>query len=156
MALENQWIDNRFECDRDGWLNLLLTHGIESHLGFEAPIVVLDYPRSQGALAKIRKDISHGFEVAERFEIYYKGIELANGYHELTCPVEQKKRFESDNAERQTRGLSQIPLDTLLLDALRSGMKNCAGVAIGFDRLLMLKLGALSISEVIPFNWENA
>lgn len=155
IALKHNWIDESFNCDKMAWLDLLMTHGIESQLGLEMPVVILDYPAQQGALAKIRKD-EDGFFVAERFEVYYRGMELANGYHELTCAMEQRKRFEADNLQRRKLGLPHIPVDEHLLSAMNAGMGTCAGVAIGFDRLLMLRLGLNNISDVLPFNWENA
>lgn len=156
VALENNWVDASFENDTNGWLDLLMTHGIEARLGVDAPVAIVDYPATQCALAVSKQDENSGYWVAERFEVYYQGIELANGYHELTCPIEQQKRFEADNRERRRRDLPELPLDFLLLDALKAGMGTCAGVAVGFDRLLMLKLGVNTISEVLAFDWENA
>nr|CBX72513.1 hypothetical protein YEW_HJ32730 [Yersinia enterocolitica W22703] len=89
--------------------------------------------------------------VAERFEVYFKGIELANGFHELTDGDEQLKRFEQDNRSREKRGLPQHPIDMNLIDALKHGLPDCSGVALGVDRLVMLALGAEKLSDVIAF-----
>ena len=89
--------------------------------------------------------------MAERFEVYFKGIELANGFRELTDAREQRQRFEQDNRRRAARGLPQQPIDTNLLAALEHGMPACSGVALGVDRLIMLALKAESLSEVIAF-----
>ena len=89
--------------------------------------------------------------MAERFEVYFKGIELANGFRELTDSREQKQRFDQDNRKRAARGLPQQPIDTNLLDALAHGMPDCSGVALGVDRIVMLALKADSLSEVIAF-----
>ncbi|MVY05246.1 elongation factor P lysine(34) lysyltransferase, partial [Escherichia coli] len=94
--------------------------------------------------------------VAERFEVYYKGIELANGFHELTDAREQRLRFEQDNRKRAARGLPQQPIDNNLLAALEAGLPDCSGVALGVDRVVMLALGAESIGEVIAFTVDRA
>jgi len=132
----------------DTWLMLLLTHCIEPKLGLEKPVFIFDYPASQSALAKIRDDNP---PVAERFEVYFKGIELANGYHELTDATEQKKRMIKDNKKRQQLGHEQLPMAEKLIAALNNGMPKCAGVALGVDRLVMLACDAKHIEEVIPF-----
>jgi lysyl-tRNA synthetase class 2 len=159
IAKKNHWAgENDFlEFDKDGWLDLLMSHGIEPHLGQTAPLVVTDYPASQASLAQTRViDGPEPFSVAERFEFYFKGIELANGYHELACAKEQAARFEDDLQKRKSYGLAQLPIDHYLLDALQAGFPPCAGVALGVDRLLMLKTGEKDIEKVIPFGWENA
>ncbi|MBN9286615.1 MAG: EF-P lysine aminoacylase GenX [Gammaproteobacteria bacterium 39-13] len=156
VAVEREWIQPHpsFDLDRDGWLDLLITHGIEPYLGQTHPIVVVDFPASQASLAKTRQVDS--FAVAERFEFYYRGFELANGYHELSCANELEIRFEEDLFKRKALGLSEMPIDHYLLDALKSGLPACAGVAVGVDRLLMLKLNQSKIADVLPFNWERA
>jgi lysyl-tRNA synthetase class 2 len=138
---------------RDDLLNLLLTHIVEPKLGRDRPNFIHDYPASQAALARIR---SGDPALAERFEVYVDGVELANGYHELTDPAEQRRRFESDLEERSRRGLTVVPIDERLLAALEEGMPDCAGVALGVDRLVMLKIGVDDISEVIAFPTERA
>ncbi len=138
--------------DPDPWRDLLLTHCIEPRLG-PGLVLVYDYPASQAALAKIRQDDP---PVAERFELYGNGIELANGFHELTDAGEQEARFAADNRRRQQQGLSPVPLDRHLLDALAHGLPACAGVALGVDRLLMLLAGVTDIRKVLTFPLERA
>lgn len=134
--------------DRDEWLNLLLALQVEPRLGCNAPEILYDYPASQAALAKVvrRED---GIEVAERFELYWQATELANGYHELTDAVELRKRLEHVNRQRETAGLQSLPLPESLLEAMGRGLPDCAGCALGFDRLVMLAVGANSIEEVL-------
>jgi lysyl-tRNA synthetase class 2 len=134
--------------DRDGWLDLLLSHVIEPTLGWEGPAVIHEYPASQAALARVRPGPP---PVAERFEVWVRGVELANGYHELTDAAEQRRRFAIDLETRRAAGLPDVPIDERLLAALAHGMPACAGVALGVDRLVMLATGADSIDEVIPF-----
>ena len=99
-------------------------------------------------------EIDH--RVAERFEVYYKGMELANGFHELTDAREQQQRFEQDNRKRAARGLPEQPIDYNLLAALEAGLPDCSGVALGVDRLVMLALGVETIGEVISFTVDRA
>lgn len=136
----------------DPWLDLLLTHCIEPRLPSDRPVFVHDYPPAQAALARIRPDDP---PVAERFELYLGGIELANGFHELADPAEQRRRFERDNRLRAERGLPEIPLDEQLLAALEH-LPDCAGVALGIDRLLMLAAGKHRLDEVLAFPFERA
>jgi lysyl-tRNA synthetase class 2 len=138
----------RAEEDRDTLLMLLFMLGVEPKIGQDKPCFVYHFPASQAALAEISTE---DHRVAERFEVYYKGIELANGFRELTDSREQRQRFEQDNRRRAARGLPQHPIDTNLLDALAHGMPACSGVALGVDRLIMLALKAESLSEVIAF-----
>lgn len=138
------------DADRDDWLSLLLTHEIEPSLGRGRPTVVFDFPASQAALARLRRR-RDGVEVAERFEVWVEGVELANGYHELTDVVEQRARFVRDRATRGALGLPDVPLDRRFLAALEEGMPACAGVALGFDRLVMMALGTSSIRDVLAF-----
>jgi lysyl-tRNA synthetase class 2 len=135
---------------RDEWLNLLLATRIEAQLGRDRPEIIYHYPASQASLATT-VSIEHGYDVAERFELYYRGIELANGFHELTDAVEQRRRFEEVNAARVADGRPALPIPESLLTALESGIPDCSGAALGFDRLVMLALGAKSIDEVIAF-----
>jgi lysyl-tRNA synthetase class 2 len=136
------------EADKDVWLNLLLTHIIEPELGQPNPIFLYDYPASQAALARIR--LEENYYVGERFELYYKGMELANGYHELNDAKEQKARFENDNHARSLHDLPCVPADNFLLEALPF-FPDCAGVALGIDRLICLALQKYDIAEVITF-----
>lgn len=141
------------EEDRDTLLQLLFTMGVEPHIGKERPAFIYHFPASQAALAQISTE---DHRVAERFEVYFKGIELANGFHELTDAREQRQRFEQDNRKRAARGLEQQPVDDNLLRALEAGLPDCSGVALGVDRLIMLALGAESLSEVIAFTVDRA
>lgn len=141
------------EDDRDVLLQLLFTAGIEPYIGLDKPVFIYHYPATQAALAEIS---SEDHRVAERFEVYFKGIELANGFRELTDPDEQRLRFEQDNRKRMARGLPQYPLDELFLSALVHGIPDCSGVALGVDRLVMLALGTERISEVMAFTVDNA
>ncbi|CNK01470.1 elongation factor P--(R)-beta-lysine ligase [Yersinia aldovae] len=136
------------EEDRDTLLQLLFTVGVEPHIGREKPAFVYHFPASQASLAEISTE---DHRVAERFEVYFKGIELANGFHELTDADEQMKRFEQDNRIRAKRGLPQNPIDMNLIAALKQGLPDCSGVALGIDRLVMLALGAERLSDVIAF-----
>ena len=139
--------------DHDVLRDLLLTHVIEPHLGRGCITLLYDYPASQAALARVRPGKP---PLAERFEIYLDGVELANGFHELSDAGEQQRRFEHDQARRKTAGLSEVPADERLLAALHTGLPDCAGVALGLDRLLMLAAGAKSLEEVIAFPASRA
>lgn len=128
----------------DGYLNLLLSTRIESLLGQDELFVLTHYPASQAALAKTLPD-----GTAERFEVYYKGVELANGYHELIDPLEQERRLLSSNQERQRMGKSPLPIDHSFLEALKKGLPPSSGVAVGVDRLIMLNLNSLNIVNAL-------
>ena len=122
---------------KDVWLDLLLTHCVEKNLGQEGMTFLFDYPESQSALARLAVN-ADGQKVAKRFELYINGIELANGYHELTDADEQMRRFESDNQQRLQAGEPARDIDAGLMAAMNRGLPNCAGVALGVDRLLLL------------------
>jgi len=141
------------EEDRDTLLQLLFSIGVETKIGQKTPAFVYDFPASQAALAKINRQDSR---VADRFEVYFKGIELANGFHELDNPQEQLKRFEQDNAKRIEMGLQPQPIDRHLIAALESGLPECAGVALGIDRLIMLAIGCDHIDQVTAFPFPIA
>jgi lysyl-tRNA synthetase class 2 len=138
---------------RDAWLDLLMTHCIEPGFDAAAITVVYDYPASQAALARVRPGDP---PVAERFEVYVGGMELANGFHELADATEQRARFIADNARRRVERLPEMPLDERLLAALDAGLPDCSGVALGLDRLLMLAVGAQDLAEVLAFPLEQA
>jgi lysyl-tRNA synthetase class 2 len=138
---------------RDDWLDLLLTHRIQPNFPPDSMTVVFDYPATQCALAKIRRDTP---PVAERFEIYVGTHELANGYHELNDPIEQRARFVRDNERRRERRLPAVPIDENLLAALERGMPNCAGVALGIERLLMAMMRTDNIADVLAFPFAEA
>ncbi|MCQ9066896.1 elongation factor P--(R)-beta-lysine ligase [Vibrio diabolicus] len=141
------------EEDRDTLLQLLFSVGVEHKIGQDVPAFVYDFPASQAALAKINPQ---DHRVADRFEVYFKGIELANGFHELDNPKEQLARFEQDNAKRLDMGLKPQPIDYHLISALEAGLPDCAGVALGIDRLIMLALGCDHIDQVTAFPFPIA
>jgi lysyl-tRNA synthetase class 2 len=138
-------------ANRDEWLNLLLATRVEPQLGAAGPEILLDYPASQAALAtKIARP--NGVEVAERFELYWRGIELANGYHELTDGAALRTRLEEVNRQRAADNRPALPLPERLLQAMKyPGLPPCSGCALGFDRLVMLACGATTIDEVMAF-----
>ena len=143
-------LDN--EMDKDTILQLLFCIAIEPKIGQNVPCFVYDFPASQAALARINKTDAR---VADRFEVYFKGIELANGFHELNNSEEQLLRFQADNALRETMGLEKMPIDQRFVACL-DHLPDCAGVAIGLDRLLMLCSGLKHINDVLSFNVDNA
>ncbi|PJD92643.1 MAG: elongation factor P lysine(34) lysyltransferase [Legionella sp.] len=139
------------EQDPDQYLFLLMSHVAEPWLAQQdRPVAVYDFPPSQASLAQVHEGVAH------RFEIYYRGIELANGFHELCDAHLQAQRFRQDNVLRQRLGLASVPPDPWLLDALAHGLPACSGVALGVDRLLMLALNKAAISEVLAFTVERA
>ena len=137
--------------ERLDWLDLLLDQVLAPALPGEAITVIHDFLPEQAALSRIRQDEP---PVAERFEIFLGQMELANGYHELCDVAEQRARFEADNRRRREHGLPQRPLDEYLLAALDSGLPDCSGVALGLDRLLMLRTGIEDIRRVLAFDWQ--
>jgi lysyl-tRNA synthetase class 2 len=139
--------------DRDAWLDLLLVELVEPHLGRDRPMILYDYPASQAALARIRPGPP---AVAERFELYVDGIELANGYHELLDAKVLRQRNRDNNQMRRARGKPALPEESRLLAAMESGLPACTGVAMGFDRVVMLAAGAKELSAVVPFLFERA
>lgn len=139
------------EASRDDCLDLLISLAIEPHLGREGIEVVVDYPASQAALARRHRDSEDGEWVASRFELYLEGLELANGYDELTDAEEQAARFAEDNAARRAAGLPDVDVDQRLVAALAHGMPEGSGVALGIDRLIQLALGKSSVAEVMAF-----
>ena len=137
---------------RDDWLDLVITHRLQPQFPRDRIILVYDFPATQCALAKIRDGDP---PVAERFELFLGSYELANGYHELIDAREQRARFERDNARRRQRGQRGLPIDERLLAALPR-MPECAGVALGIERLLMCLAGTDDIGEVIAFPFADA
>ena len=141
--------------DRDGWLDLLMVERIQPHLGHPRPTLLYDYPASQAALARIRHEQGKP-PVAERFELYIGGVEIANGYHELLDPAELRARNAQVNVQRRTDGKPALPEESRLLAAMESGLPASVGVALGFDRLVMASLGVKTIAEVIAFPFDRA
>ena len=148
LAVGNPWGD-----DRDEWLNVLFAEVIQPRLGIEHPAIVTHYPASQSALACISPDDP---QVAERFELFIDGIELANGYHELLCPRELDLRNQTTARLRLRDGKPDLQPSGRLLAAMQAGLPACSGCALGLDRLLMVLIGASSIDEVICFPIERA
>ncbi|WP_227370153.1 EF-P lysine aminoacylase EpmA [Halomonas sp. M20] len=136
---------------RDDCLDLLMSQVIEPTLGQGVIDVVIDYPASQAALARKHRDSEDGTEVAARFEVYVQGLELANGYDELTDADEQARRFTADNIERENMGKPLVDVDERLVAALNAGMPDASGVALGVDRLIQLALGKQRVAEVMAF-----
>jgi len=139
--------------DRDVYLDLLMSSQVGPRLGLEAPAFLYDFPASQAALARVRPGEP---PVAERFELFWKGIELANGFHELTDAAEQRRRFEQDRARRGAEGREAPPYDARMVAALEAGMPDCAGVALGLDRLLMLLLDLPDLAGALAFDAGRA
>jgi len=140
-------------CDRDQLLDWLMASAVGPRLGAERLCFVHRYPASQAALARLDPEDPR---VALRFELYYRGIELANGFEELADAAEQRARFETDREQRRRGAVPAPDMDLALLDALAAGLPPAAGVAMGFDRLLMLRIGASDISAVLAFPLERA
>jgi lysyl-tRNA synthetase class 2 len=145
IGAEQLWLD------RDGWLDLLMSHFIQPGLGSDRLCFVTDYPASQASLARLNPD----GRTAARFEAFYQGIELANGFDELLEAGEQAARFEADNCLRRARGQRPVPVDRQLLAAMEHGLPACAGVAVGLDRVLMLRVGAPDLDAVLSFSLER-
>ncbi len=153
--------ENAVAASSDSWtgesrancLDLLFSQLVEPQLP-SGLVFVYDYPACQSALAQLHND-TQGRQVSRRFEVFLNGLELANGYFELTDIAEQQQRFDGDNAQRIEASKPQIPVDRHLLAALDHGMPSCAGVAMGVDRLLMQLEGADSITQVMPFSWDR-
>jgi lysyl-tRNA synthetase class 2 len=139
--------------DRDGWLDWLLTEKVQARLGVERPVLLYEFPASQAALAQVRPGPP---AVAERFELYVNGWELANGYHELLDADELRRRNARANELRRGDGKEALPEESRLLAAMEHGLPAAVGCALGFDRLVMAAAGAKSIEEVIAFPWERA
>jgi elongation factor P--(R)-beta-lysine ligase len=139
------------ERDKDQYLFLLMSHVVEPALKTSSvPVAIIDFPITQASLAKTSG------EVAERFEVYYQGVELANGFHELLDPAMQRARFQQDNAQRKANHLPEVPCDEYLLQALAAGLPPCSGVALGVDRLIALALGKSCLSDVMAFDHSRA
>jgi len=141
------------KLDRDGWLDFGMGCVVGPRLGREAPCFVHDFPASQAALARVRPGAP---PLAERFELFWQGLELANGFHELADAREQQRRFQADQARRLEAGKAAPPYDANLIAALEAGLPDCAGVALGVDRLLMLLRGLPDVASAMPFDWGRA
>lgn len=149
VPLASSWSDQA----RDDWLNLLFAFGVQPKLGFEHPTLVTNYPASQAALAAVSVQDPR---TAERYELFVDGIELANGYHELLDPDELARRSVQTLQLRQQDGKADLAIENQLLEAMRAGLPDACGCALGVDRLVMVALGRQSIDEVIAFPIERA
>ena len=145
--------DERWSSDWDDWVNLIFSDRVQGTLGMEAPVLVTHFPASQAALARVCESDPR---TAERYEAFYRGVELANGYHELMDADQLESRSILANEQRLRDGKKPLPIQNRLLDAMRSGMPNSCGCALGFDRVVMLACGASRLDEVVSFVAENA
>jgi len=139
--------------DRDGWLDVLLVERVQPYLGQGRPAILYDFPAGQAALARVRPGEP---PVAERFELYVSGMELANGYCELLDPAVLRERNARNNALRRQDGKPPLPEESRLLAAMDAGLPASVGVALGFDRVVMLAAGASRLDEVIAFPFDRA
>ena len=134
-------------------IDFLFSHLVNAHMKKNTLTCLYHYPAKQAALAKLTEN---DHSVAERFEVFFGELELANGYVELTDAEVQAQRFKQDQQLRHCDGKNNIDIDVRLIEALKHGLPSCAGVALGFDRLLMLALGEDNIEKVMSFTWVNA
>ena len=145
QALANADLD----LDRDGWLDVIMSHQVEPALAHNTLVFIDEFPASQAALAKLSSN-AQGVQVAQRFEVFFNGMELANGYQELTDAQQQLQRFE-----HELQGTDR-PHDANLIAALEHGLPDCAGVALGLDRVLLHLLDAKNLAQVLSFDWSRA
>jgi len=141
--------------DVDDWLDWLLIQQVLPAFKNDSFTFLYDYPASQCALAKIGLD-QKNCRVSKRFELFFGEIELANGFHELTDPVEQLQRFKLENSARKRKGFDVARIDNHIIAALESGLPECSGLALGLDRVLMILAGVDDIEQVLTFSWRNA
>ena len=134
-------------------VDFLFSHRVEPSMDSKSVTVVFHYPSAQAALARLN---DHDKTLADRFEVFYQGVELANGYVELTDADQLQMRFQNDQVTRNNRGQVPVDIDKHFMQSLHRGLPECAGVAVGFDRLMMLAVGAESLSEVLSFGWSNS
>jgi lysyl-tRNA synthetase class 2 len=153
-SLDHKLIDRAdWSDDWDDWVNLIFSLVVQPSLGMKRPVIVTHFPATQAALAKLDP---HDPRTAERFEAFYLGVELANGYHELCDPDELARRAALANQQRIADGKFPLPLENPLIEAMRLGIPNCCGCALGFDRVVMLACRASGLHEVIPFPVDRA
>ena len=154
LAVARRYLgDIKLDLKRSEILDLLMGDILQPELSSEGVCFVFDYPEDQAALARLRNE--HGIVVAERFELFIDGVELANGYTELANESQQRMRFISENKLRIEVGKEPRAIDEKFMSALKSGLPFCSGVAVGLDRLLMLQVGCSSIAETLAFSWDN-
>ncbi|WP_343189076.1 elongation factor P--(R)-beta-lysine ligase [Buchnera aphidicola (Chaitoregma tattakana)] len=145
-------IKNNNLLNKKDLLEILFMIGIEKKLGKKRPIFIYHFPADQALLSSLNK---YDKRTSNRFEIFFKGIELANGFQELTDRKEQEQRFKNENILRNKMGLKKIKLDKFFLDALSKGIPECSGVSVGIDRIIMLKLKSSNIFDILPFSIHN-
>jgi elongation factor P--(R)-beta-lysine ligase len=138
---------------RDEQLNFLMGVLIEPRLGKEQPVFICDYPASQASLSRLSETNP---SLSTRFEVFYQGLELGNGFYELTDAEVQEKRFRETNASREKMGKNHLAMDDGFLSALKAGMPDCAGVAMGLDRMMMLAMGEKDIASIMTFSWNHS
>lgn len=158
-AYPESFLDSDAPASRGDWLDFLFTETIQPKLGRDTPTIVYDYPALDAQLARTRAVVfadGQNGHVAERFELFVDGVELANGYHELTDANELRRRFEETARQRRWSGQKELPTQSRLLTAMENGLPPSSGCALGVDRLLMIRLGAARIDEVIAFPIERA
>jgi len=153
LATADRSLQQSIGDDREAWLDLLMADRVAPEFAKDGLTVVLHYPLSQAALAR---QCPADDRVADRFEVFFGNVELANGYVELTDASEQRARFEKDRQARHARGQVTHEIDGLLIDAMRAGLPECAGVAMGIDRLLMIQCNKDSINSVRTFGIDSA
>ena len=149
---QRKGIDLNTQFSQEEQIDLIWSYLIQPTLGQHGLSVIIDYPVEQACLAQTT--IKHGQRIAERFEVFYKGTELGNGYHELQDPVELKKRLEQANQQRIKYNKTPFPIDPFFIESHVKGLPDCYGIAVGFDRLMMLRHKVDSIDAVLPFTWE--
>ncbi len=153
-AVQQRLVDSElWSTDWDDWVNLIFSERVQSTLGMHTPVLVTHFPASQAALARVCESDPR---TAQRFEAFFRGVELANGYHELVDADQLEARSMLANTQRVADGKNPLPVQNRLLDAMRSGMPNSCGCALGFDRVVMLACNASSLDEVVAFVAENA
>ena len=164
IAQKNGITVTGLEDDKDSWIQLLFTELVEPNLEQDRPVFIYDFPSSQAMLARVRSEIRRLIRrmtegevakvrevgIASRFELYYRGMELANGFHELNDPEEQLRRFNNDLAKRKALGIPTVAMDHQFISLL-SQLPDCSGVALGIDRLLLLGSNCRSLDELILF-----
>ena len=153
-SVDNQLVERGdWSNDWDDWVNLIFSMRVQPKLGAKRPVLVTHFPASQAALAKLAADDER---TAERYELFYHGVELANGYHELLNPSELANRAQIANRQRIEDGKFPLPIENPLFQAMKIGFPDCCGCALGFDRVVMLACQATSLREVIPFPADRA
>ncbi|MDY7218695.1 EF-P lysine aminoacylase EpmA [Denitrificimonas sp. JX-1] len=148
-ALGQQLANADLDLNRDGWLDIIMSHQVEPALPKNTLVFISEFPASQAALARLANN-AEGITIAQRFEVFFNGMELANGYHELTDAKQQLERFKHELQD------TQRPHDAHLISALEYGLPDCSGVALGLDRVLLHLLNAQHIAQIISFDWTRA